>query len=195
MSLRRTILLTSALCTLSIPLTAGEVMDSKSNDLTRQGQIWLFKGEPFTGEVRRIEDDGVITILPLQAGYVTGVVRGKAPDGTLRREGAFKKSMPVGLHRTWWPDGKKQSENNYLEGIPEGESRTWYANGNPYEVHRYKRGQEYGAQQVWFEDKRLKANYEIRNGRRYGNFGAMGCIGGDKPKAPKFDEIKQRVIE
>jgi antitoxin component YwqK of YwqJK toxin-antitoxin module len=195
MSSRFGLPITALSCLLCSTLTAGELIDSNSHELTRQGQLWLFKGGPFTGEVRRVEDDGVITILPLQAGYVTGIVRGKAPDGSLRREGSFIKSMPVGLHRTWWPDGKKQSENNYLAGIPIGESRTWYASGNPYEIHRYKMGQEYGPQQVWFEDKRLKANYEIRNGRRYGNFGAMGCIGGDKPKAPQFDEIRQRVIK
>jgi antitoxin component YwqK of YwqJK toxin-antitoxin module len=193
MGARFTLLAASTLCALSGALSASELVDSNSTELTRQGQIWLFKGEPFTGEVRRIEDDGVITILPLKIGFVTGNVRGTAPNGVLRREGLFKKSMPIGLHRTWWPDGKKQSENYYLDGIPEGEARTWYASGNPYELHSYKKGQESGVQQVWFEDKRLKANYEIRNGRRYGNFGAMGCIGGDKPKSPQFEAINSKV--
>lgn len=167
-----------------------QIIDARTPDLTRQGPLWLFKGVPFNGDVRRIEDDIAITVIPVKTGFVTGIVRSTSPQGTLRREGRFENSMPMGLHRTWWPDGTMQSESHYLGGIPEGMSRTWYASGSAYEEHRYKLGQEFGAQKVWFEDRRLKANYEVRNGRRYGNFGAIGCIGGDKPKAPQFEGVK-----
>jgi antitoxin component YwqK of YwqJK toxin-antitoxin module len=190
---RCTLLLLAALWHQHSYVYAVELLDSRAPELIRQGQLWIYKGKPFTGEIRRLEDDGANTILPLQSGLVSGMVRSISPNGILRREGVFNQSMPIGLHRTWWPDGKKQSENNYLGGIPEGEARTWYSSGNAFEVHRYKMGQEFGAQKVWFDDGRLKANYEVRNGRRYGNFGAMGCIGGDKPKSPQFETIQAGI--
>ena len=135
------------------------------------------------GALRRVEAGGSMTLLPVRQGWVDGVSRSSYADGQLRSEGAYVKGQPHGLHRAWWPNGGAQSTQNFADGMPHGRSRTWYASGKPYEEHHHARGQEAGPQRIWFEDGRLRANYEVKNGRRYGSIGSMGCVGGERAPA------------
>jgi antitoxin component YwqK of YwqJK toxin-antitoxin module len=40
----------------------------------------------------------------------------------------------------------------------------------------YKKGHEDGQQQWWYDNGKIKANYIIKNGRRYGLRGTKKCI-------------------
>jgi hypothetical protein len=160
---------------------AAQLLAADDRRVSRAGPLWLHSGQPISGELQRRDEDGGTTVLPLREGSVQGVVRSRYADGGPRSEGAFVQGQAEGLHRAWWPGGRLRSEQRFEQGRPHGLLRTWYASGTLYEEHRYARGQEAGPQRVWFEDQRLRASYDVRNGRRFGNLGAMGCVGGDKP--------------
>jgi MORN repeat variant len=173
MSLQSTVV---AMAATNVPRV--DITDSR---IIREGPRWLMDGIAFSGELRRIDSDDAVTILPIIDGWLDGLSRSNYADGKARSEGAFVKNQPTGLHRSWWPNGQLQAERNFIDGMPEGIMRTWYASGQRYQQHRYHLGQEFGLQQVWKADGSISASYEIRNGRRYGNIGAMGCVGGDRP--------------
>jgi hypothetical protein len=170
----------TALCLASV-CAAAQPLAADNPRVSRAAPLWLLDQQPMSGELQRQEADGGTTILPLHEGSVHGVVKSRYANGRPRSEGAFVQGQAEGVHRAWWPSGPLRSEQRFEQGRPQGLSRTWYASGVLYQEHRYERGQEAGLQRVWFEDQRLRANYEVRNGRRYGNIGAMGCAGGDKP--------------
>jgi hypothetical protein len=70
-----------------------------------------------------------------------------------------------------------------------GTTRSFFPGGRPYEEHRYDAsGHEAGPQRVWYQDGSLRANYTVRDGRRYGTTGPMECAGrgesGAGPSAP-----------
>jgi MORN repeat variant len=156
-------------------------VDISDSRIIQDGPRWLLDGNSFSGELRRLDSDDAVTILPIIDGWLDGLTRSNYANGKVRGEGAFVKNQPTGLHRSWWPNGQLQAERNFIDGMPEGIMRTWYASGQRYQQHRYHLGQESGLQQVWKADGSVRASYEIRNGRRYGNIGAMGCAGGDRP--------------
>jgi hypothetical protein len=159
----------------------AQTLSTDNPRVSRPAALWLLDQQPMTGELQRKEADGSVSVLPLREGWLHGVIKSRYANGQPRGEGGFVQGQAQGVHRAWWPSGRLRSEQNFEQDRPQGLSRTWYASGQLYEEHRYEQGQEAGLQRVWFEDQRLRASYEVRNGRRFGNIGAMGCVGGDKP--------------
>jgi antitoxin component YwqK of YwqJK toxin-antitoxin module len=52
----------------------------------------------------------------------------------------------------------------------------WFPDGTLYKQFRYEHGHESGAQRMWYVDGSVRANYVVRDGRRYGLIGAKGCV-------------------
>ena len=44
-----------------------------------------------------------------------------------------------------------------------------------------------GLQQLYFASVKIKANYVIKNGRRYGLLGAKGCMGENEKRETSFE--------
>jgi MORN repeat variant len=173
---------------LSLTLAPGlAVADAplRSDDvrISRAGPLWLLDGKPFSGQLQRVDSDGAVALLPLDTGLLHGELVSRYRDGSLRGRGHYVRGQAHGLQRAWWPNGQLQSEQFFAGDRPHGSLRTWYASGQRYQEHHYVQGQESGPQRVWFEDQKLRANYEVRNGRRYGSIGMMNCVGGDRALA------------
>lgn len=80
-----------------------------------------------------------------------------------------------GLQQTWWPDKTPQlrywtSDNEY-----EGEFLEWNTAGVLIKQFNYQKGQESGHQRLWWDNGTVRANYVIRNGRKYGLLGLKLC--------------------
>jgi antitoxin component YwqK of YwqJK toxin-antitoxin module len=105
------------------------------------------------------------------------VRRGWFDDGSLAWERTYREGREHGLHRGWYPSGGKRFEIRYVDGFAEGEAREWYPSGKLLTEFRYVRGHEMGRQRMWTEDGILRANYVVRDGRRYGLIGSVGCTG------------------
>ncbi|MEP6765074.1 MAG: hypothetical protein ABJB66_12215 [Gemmatimonadaceae bacterium] len=112
-------------------------------------------------------------------GVLSGITRGWYANGTLAYVREYSTGHADGKHRGWYASGKRKFIYNLRDGMSEGVEQQWYESGQPYTRFRYEHGQEQGQQQMWNADGALRANYVIKDGRRYGLPGSLGCRGED----------------
>ncbi len=106
-------------------------------------------------------------------------------------EGAFKKWYPnhriaeyrtyhlgkkAGKHIGFWEDGKPKFEFNFIDGELQGVANEWYRNGQAYKAFHYEMGYENGSQKMWWENGIIRANYVVKQGRRFGLIGLKLCM-------------------
>ena len=80
-----------------------------------------------------------------------------------------------GVQEGWWPNGKKRFIFIAQSDAYTGELKEWNMKGFLYKVFHYTNGNEEGSQRLWWEDGTVRANYVIRNGKRYGLLGIKLC--------------------
>ena len=80
-----------------------------------------------------------------------------------------------GVHRGWWTSGSRKFEYTFVDDLNEGVAKEWFEDGTPLRVFNYVNGKEEGGQEMWYADGSIRANYVVRNGRRYGLIGAKPC--------------------
>jgi len=114
--------------------------------------------------------------------------------------GGFYKGVEEGLHKKWytkkqiaenrfyhlgkktgkhvgfWENGNTKFEFYFLNGEHQGIAKEWYNNGNPYRSFHYEKGYEEGSQKMWWENGTIRANYVVKNNRRYGLIGLKLCM-------------------
>ena len=56
-----------------------------------------------------------------------------------------------------------------------GEFKEWYFSGLLGKQFHYVNGQEEGSQRLWWDNGTVRANYVIRNGKKYGLIGLVTC--------------------
>lgn len=101
------------------------------------------------------------------------------PDGRVHRAAEWRGSKLDGTTRGWYDDGAKMFDYRYRDGVAEGEQRQWYESGQPLTLFHDRAGHELGEQRMWNADGSVRSSYVVRDGRRYGLIGAMGCTGRD----------------
>jgi len=82
----------------------------------------------------------------------------------------------VGKHIGFWDNGNPKFEYHFSDGELQGVSNEWYENGRPYKVMHYQKGYEAGSQKMWWENGVIRANYVVKQGRRYGLIGLKLCM-------------------
>ena len=107
------------------------------------------------------------------------VVEARYPNGQLWYRRTYRDGREDGVHTGWWADGRIHFVYTYRDGLIEGLAREWFPNGRRYREFHYVAGQEEGSEQMWYTDGKLRANYVVRNGRRFGLPGTKGCTGLD----------------
>ena len=58
----------------------------------------------------------------------------------------------------------------------EGTCREWSSDGLLVKEMNYLKGHEEGSQRWWYDNGKIKANYIIKQGRRYGLLGTKNCM-------------------
>ena len=79
-------------------------------------------------------------------------------------------------HRTWWPDGKQKMFFEAYNNEYDGEFKEWFSSGLLGKCFHYVNGQEEGSERLWWDNGSVRANYVIRNGKKYGLLGLKTCI-------------------
>jgi antitoxin component YwqK of YwqJK toxin-antitoxin module len=139
--------------------------------------ILLYENKPFSGIQYLLfanQDTAKVST------YIVGKEQGWSKiwyeDGRLAEERYYEKGKRENIHRAWWPDGKLRFEYHFKNDEHHGQQKDWFLNGKLAEVFNYENGHEEGQQQMWFDDGSLKANYVIKEGRRFGLPGVKNCI-------------------
>jgi len=159
----------------------GAVVDSEDQRLTRTNGVLTLAGAPFTGIVEtRTEDGALVERLPFREGRRDGLALAWYPDGAPRWERRFAHGRESGVHRGWYADGQIKFEERFTDGLVQGVAKEWFPDGTPYRAFTYVDGHEEGLQRMWYVDGEIRANYVVRNGRRFGSLGAKGCTGEDE---------------
>lgn len=112
--------------------------------------------------------------------YFNGVEEGTQKkwyaNRQLQEERFYINGKKEGLHRGWWPDGKNKFIFTANADKNEGEFKEWYSSGLLQKYFHYKNGQEVGSQRLWWDNGSVRANYVIREGKKYGLIGLKTCI-------------------
>ncbi|MFT5141790.1 MAG: antitoxin component YwqK of YwqJK toxin-antitoxin module [Rhodothermales bacterium] len=153
--------------------SAVEASDSR---VRRDGRAMLFAETPLTGTLtERWPDGSVKSVTSFVDGLTQGEAHGWYPDGTDSFVRSYGSGRKTGIHLGWWEDGSPKFEFNFVGGEHEGAAREWFRSGILYREFNYVEGHESGSQKMWYEDGSLRANYVVRDGRRYGLIGTKPC--------------------
>lgn len=111
--------------------------------------------------------------------YFNGVEEGTQKawyaNKQLAEERFYINGKKEGTHKGWWPDGKLKFSFSAFSDEYDGEFKEWYASGLLGKQFHYVNGREEGSQRLWWENGTVRANYVIRNGKKYGLIGLVTC--------------------
>ena len=146
-----------------------------------------YKDEKFSGHVFDLypNKDTAFT-----GGYINGLEEGMHkkwyPNKQLSEQRLYHNGKKVGKHLGYWEDGKPKFEMSFENREFQGIVREWYKTGQLYKFFHYEKGYEQGSQKMWWENGVIRANYEVRNGRRYGLVGLKLCMNPKDSINPKL---------
>ena len=146
--------------------------------LTMDNGLVLYKQKPLTGTIFTLFSGTTDTAELLS--YLDGREHGQwkkfYPSTKTKEVRYFKNGGKTGIYNAWWENGKKQLEYSFVADEYEGECKEWNEEGQLSRIMNYRKGQEEGIQKWWYDGGKIKANYLIKNGRRYGLLGTKNCI-------------------
>ena len=114
------------------------------------------------------------------AGYLNGLEEGNQKKWYSNKQIAsirdYRAGKKIGKHIGYWENGQPQFEFYFEDGEHHGVAKEWYQNGQAYRTFHYEHGYEQGSQKMWWENGIIRANYVVKQGRRYGLIGLKLCM-------------------
>ena len=146
-------------------------------DLSKHQDTIFYKDKFFTGYRYTLYPNSDTAVLE---SYFNGVEEGTQKkwysNRQLQEERFYINGKKEGTHKGWWPDGKQKISFKAYNNEYEGEFKEWYASGLLAKYFQYINGQEEGSQRLWWDNGSVRANYVIRDGKKYGLIGLKTCI-------------------
>ncbi len=135
-------------------------------------------GSPVTATLIEVHESGVLKRSEQWvAGRRHGSSTGWYSNAQMSELRVYGDGRKKGRHMGWYSDGTLRFDYRYERGVLEGSAREWYPSGVLYRDFNYLAGHESGSQRTWSIDGSLRANYVVRDGRRFGPIGSKGCTG------------------
>jgi antitoxin component YwqK of YwqJK toxin-antitoxin module len=157
----------------TIPANYFNAVDS--NFVKHQDTV-LYHGIYFTGYQVSLYQNGDTEFI---RGYFNGVEEGLQKKWyagkQLAEERFYINGKKEGTHKGWWPDGKQKFIFETYNNEYSGEFKEWYSSGLLGKQFHYINGEEEGSQRLWWDNGTVRANYVIRNGKKYGLIGLTVC--------------------
>ncbi|WP_338814267.1 toxin-antitoxin system YwqK family antitoxin [Bernardetia sp. Wsw4-3y2] len=97
------------------------------------------------------------------------------PNHILKEKRFFTNGKKEGEHIGFYKNGQKKFLYHLKNDVYEGNNREWTIDGMLVKDMNYQLGQEQGSQKIWYDNGKIKANYVIKDGRRYGLLGTKNC--------------------
>jgi antitoxin component YwqK of YwqJK toxin-antitoxin module len=135
-----------------------------------------YGANPYSGYAYRLSPTGDTLQL---SGYVAGLEEGpqikRYPGGALQEVRQYSAGRKNGLHTGYWDNGRKKFEFTIVDDYNEGNFKEWSPNGVLIKDFNYVHGMEAGSEKLWWNDGTIRANYVVKDGRKYGLIGLKLC--------------------
>ncbi len=154
----------------------ADYYDAADTNFTIHLDTLFYKKKLFTGFRFTLNDQGDTTEL---GSYFNGVeeglqqkwyAKGKRQETRFYINGKKERNQ-----RGWWPNGQIKFDFNTYNDEYEGAFREWIENGLLIKQFHYEHGYEKGSQRLWWTDGTVRANYVIKDGKKYGLLGLKIC--------------------
>ncbi|MDN5204758.1 membrane-binding protein [Fulvivirgaceae bacterium BMA10] len=158
---------------IKIPLRSLELDQTA---FTKKAGHLYYEGKRYSGYVVEKFEDGMLkSFSSYFKGKLEGVYQSWYPNGRIRELRIYANNHKEGEHVGWWENGKPKFIYHFKGDVYHGSCNEWYPNGDPFKFFNYTNGQEDGPQQMWREDGKFRANYVVKDGRKYGSIGFKQC--------------------
>lgn len=161
------------------PVTIStDLLNKNEQQILIKNGLLLINNTPFSGTLFTLFPNSYDTVTI--ENYLNGKEDGKwekfYSSGKLRELRYFTNGQKTGQLTAWWENGNKQLQYFFAADEYEGTCKEWSETGFLNKIMNYKKGHEEGPQQWWYDNGKIKANYIIKDGRRYGLLGTKNCI-------------------
>jgi len=145
--------------------------------LKKQQDTFYFGNEFFSGYRFALYENGDTSFVRSYFnGVEEGIQRSWYPNKQLSEERFYINGKKEGIHQGWWPDGKQKFYFEAFNDEYNGEFKEWYSSGLLGKDFHYVNGHEEGSEKLWWDNGTIRANYVIRNGKKYGLIGLKTCV-------------------
>ena len=158
--------------------SSGILLNKNEQSLKMVNGILNAKNKPFSGTLFMLfpKTTDTAELATYQEGKEQGEWKQFYPSKKIMEKRYFREGQKTGEYIAWWENGNTRLQYFFLADEYEGTCREWNETGLLTKVMHYKRGHEEGQQQCWYDNGKIKANYIIKDGRRYGLLGTKNCI-------------------
>ena len=172
----RILLLLLSICLLSCHEGELEVQKT-SAALELVNGILYYQKKPFDGLlVSKYNDSTYKMKLQYRKGRKERFEKQWYENGQLAQERSYSKGIKTGKHLGWWANGTPKFEYHFNErGEYDGSLKEWYDSGQLVRDLNFSNGKEIGSQRMWSSTGKIRANYEVKNGERFGLIGLKKC--------------------
>lgn len=165
-------------CTSQEEKVSLPLIEVTNEDIKSQGGITYVEQKPYSGTLYKLYPGTTDTL------YIRNYLLGKEhgywkqfhPGNELAEHRYFRNGKKEGEHIGYYVGGQPRFSYQLANDVYEGNNREWNADGKLILDMNYLAGQEEGPQKVWYDNGKIKANYVIKNGRRFGLLGTKNCL-------------------
>jgi antitoxin component YwqK of YwqJK toxin-antitoxin module len=155
----------------------NQYLNRKEQFLSFHQDTLYYQDKKYSGYIYdRFENGDSAFVGSYLNGIEEGVFKKWYRNNQLGEYRTYHSGKKVGKHVGFWEDGQPKFDFNFIAGELHGESNEWYPNGQAYKAFHYKMGYENGSQKMWWENGIIRANYVVKQGRRYGLIGLKLCM-------------------
>lgn len=151
-------------------------LSMSSNEITWNQDTLYCRGKKYSGYAYTLyPGNDTASVFGYWQGLQEGVAKKWHANRRLAEYRTYVSGKKEGIHTAWWPNGGPKfmfavSNDAYTVDLKE-----WNSEGVLVKWFHYKNGQEMGSQKLWWDDGSIRANYVIRNGKKYGLIGVKLC--------------------
>lgn len=158
--------------------TSIQLLNKNERQFTRQNGLLLLNSRPYNGTLFTLFPNSKDTAVVENylGGREDGEWRKYYPSNKIKEKRFFTNGQKTGEYIAWWENENKQLHYFFEADEYEGTCKEWSEAGFLNKVMNYKKGHEEGHQQWWYDNGKIKANYIIKDGRRFGLLGTKNCI-------------------
>lgn len=152
------------------------ILQSSLNIETKSDTIFV-NNKKYSGFIFQLQSNSKDTMIIKRYynGLESGVSKKWYADRKLMEERYYLDGKKNGKQIAYWENGNKKFEFFAKDDAYEGEMKEWNVDGKLIHLANYENGQEEGTQKLWYDNGKIRANYVIKNGKRYGLLGTKNC--------------------